>query len=292
MENSCSQCSASFEITDSEIQFIEKISPQFRGTHYAFPLPRHCPVCREQHRMAHRNERWLYHRKCDKTGKQIIALYAPQEPYEVYDQQAWWSDEFDPLSYGRDFDFSRPFFEQYKELELAVPKIAIINAKSENCTYTNYSGENRNCYLVTGGLGSEDCYYSYRIFYSKDICDCYDLYECERCYECLESTKLYNCIYCEQCHGSSDCVLCKDCTGCKDCFGCVNLRNKQYFIYNKECTKEDYERKIIEIRNNLDAVRPDIERLHAQAPHRSAQQIQCEHVSGDQLWQCKDCSNC
>lgn len=218
-------------------------------------------------------------------------MYTPEGPYTVYDQEAWWRDDFDPIAYGREFDFSRPFFQQFSELERDVPKLAIINAKSENCMYTNYSGENKNCYMVVGGLGSEDCYYSHRVFYSKDLCDCYDLYECELCYECLESIKLYNCSYCTQCHNCTNAVLCKDCTGCRDCFGCVNLKNKQYYIYNKPFSKEEYEKKIIEIRNNLDAVRPDIERLHAQVPHRFAQQIQCEHVSGDQLWQCKNCEH-
>ena len=292
MKQACTNCGYSFEITDKDLAFYEKISPEFSGKKHPFPQPDMCPDCRQQCRMAHRNERSLYHRKCDKTGKQLISMYSPEEPYLVYDQEVWWGDAFDPLEYGREFDFSLPFFEQFRALELLVPKIAIINAKSENCMYTNYSAENRNCYLVVGGLGSEDCYYSYRIFYSKDICDCYDLYECQLCYECLESTKLYDCSYCEQCHNCANTILCKDCNGCKDCFGCVNLKNKQYYIYNRKFSKEDYEKKLSEIKNNFDAVRPDIEQLHAQVPHRFAQQVQCENVSGDPLWQCKDCYNC
>lgn len=292
MEKQCVQCSASFEITSRELEFLRNITPSFGGTTCEIPPPTLCPTCREQLRMAHRNERSLYHTKCGKSGRQIISMYCPDEPYKVYDQQIWWSDAYDPLEYGREFDFSRPFFDQFRALELEVPKIAIINAKSENCMYTNYSAENRNCYLVVGGLGAEDCYYSYRVFYSKNICDCYDLYQCERCYECMESTKLYNCVSCTQCHNCSNAILCKDCIGCKDCFGCANLRNKQYYIYNRPFPKEEYYSKVHELQKNLDRVRPDIEALHAAVPHRYAHVVQCEHVSGDQLWECKDCENC
>ena len=292
MEKQCAKCSAEFEVTEGELTFLKKIAPAFGGNIIEIPEPIDCPSCREQCRMAHRNERSFYQSTCAKTGNQIISMYNPDEPYLVYDQEEWWSDAFDPLEYGRPFDFSKTFFEQFKELELAVPKIALLNAKSENCTYSNYSAENRNCYMVVGALGAEDCFYSYRVFYSKDLCDCYDLYECERCYECLESTKLYNCSHSSQCHNCTNVILCKDCTGCTDCFGCVNLRNKQYYIYNNEFSKEDYENKLSEIKDGLDRVRPDIEKLHSQVPHRFAQQVQCENVSGDPLWQCKDCYNC
>ena len=292
MHKSCANCGSSFEITDADLAFIEKISPMFSGKTFHIPAPHHCPPCREQYRMSHRNERNLYHRKCDLTGKQIISMHSPEEPFLVYEQGAWWSDQYDPLAYGREFDFSRPFFEQFKELELAVPKLALINAKSENSTYTNYSAENRNLYMVVGGLGAEDCYYSYRVFYSKDICDCYDIYKCERCYECSESGNLYNCIFCTNCFNSFDLVLCKDCIGCKNCFGCVNLRNKQFYIYNQPFSEENYRSKVTELKKNLKLVKPDIEKLHATVPHRFAQQVQCENITGDQLWQCKDCTNC
>ncbi|MDA1209177.1 MAG: hypothetical protein O2904_04075, partial [bacterium] len=136
--------------------------------------------------MVHRNEWSLHKRKCDSSGKGIIAIYPENSPYSVYDQEIWWSDAFDPLEYGRDFDFKRPFFIQLNELNRAVPKASIHNAMSENSAYTNYSAENRNCYMVVGGLGCEDCYHSYRVFYSKDVCDCFDMYKCERCYECNE----------------------------------------------------------------------------------------------------------
>ncbi len=219
----------------------------------------------------------------------MISMYSPEEPYKVFDQDIWWSDRFDPLQYGRAFDFSRPFFEQFKELELAVPKCSITNIRSENCNYTNYSCENRNSYLLVGSFRSENCYYGYRIFYCKDVCDCYDLLKCERCYECLESGSLYDCLHCEQCFNSSNLMHCKDCTGCEHCFGCMNLRNKEYHIFNEPCSKEEYPEKIQSLLKNPSEMNSRITTLRQSVPHRFAYQIQCEDVSGDQLWNSKDC---
>src|SRR3989344_5288693 len=108
MEKTCTQCAAAFEVTDRELAFLKNIAPSFGEISFGIPPPELCPVCREQLRMMHRNERSLYHRKCDKSGKQIISMYSPEEPYKVYDQEVWWSDALDPLEYGREFDFSRP----------------------------------------------------------------------------------------------------------------------------------------------------------------------------------------
>jgi hypothetical protein len=77
------------------------------------PPPTLCPDCRQQRRLSFRNERKLYKRKCDATGKDIISIYSPDKPYTVYHQDYWWSDAWEPMDYGRDFDFSRSAIEQF-----------------------------------------------------------------------------------------------------------------------------------------------------------------------------------
>ncbi len=293
MTQTCKQCSAGFEITDSDLAFYEKVSPEFNGKKELIPPPTLCPSCRQQNRFAFRNERCLYHRKCDLTGKQIISIYSADKPYIVYEQNAWWSDQYDPLQYGREFDFSRPFFEQFNELNLAVPKIAIQNANSENSEYTNYSAKNKNCYLVVGGLGAEDCLYGYRIFYSSDCVDCYDLFKCQRCYECIESSDLFQSVGCRNCHNSSDLQFCENCNGCTQCFGCINLRNKSFQVFNEQLTQEEYRARMEEIRlGTFPGLQEKIAALHQKAPHRFATILQCEDSTGDQLLECRNCKNC
>jgi hypothetical protein len=288
----CKHCSSAFEITKDDLAFYAKVSPEFAAKKQLIPAPMLCPDCRLQSRMCFRNERALYHRKCDLSGKQMISIYSPDKPYKVYDQEVWWSDVYDPLAYGREFDFSRSFFAQFNELHLAVPKSAIQNAKSINCAYTNYSAENKDCYLLVGGLGDKDCLYCYRVIYSTDIVDGYDLYRCERCYECSESSDLYGSSYCQNCHNCHDLFLCEDCIGCRDCLGCCGLRNQSFHINNVPYPEAEYRKRIAELRKNLPAARAAFQATRLKVPHRFAHIIQCEDSSGNQLLQCKRCVDC
>jgi hypothetical protein len=71
--------------------------------------------------LAWRNEKKIYRRKCDLSGKDIIAIFPPDSKYKIYEDSAWDSGNWDAKDYGRDFDFSRPFFEQFNELLLDTP---------------------------------------------------------------------------------------------------------------------------------------------------------------------------
>ena len=51
----------------------------------------------------------------------MISVYSPDKAYTVYNSSDWWSDKWDGMDYGKDFDFSRPFFEQMDELLKNVP---------------------------------------------------------------------------------------------------------------------------------------------------------------------------
>lgn len=121
------------------MDFYAKISPTFAGQVFHIPTPTLCPEERERRRLSFRNERNLYRRTCDATGKEIISIYSPDKPYKVYDQKIRWSDSRDPMDYGREFDFNKTFTEQFSELMKDVPAVALVNeyTKQENCGYVN-----------------------------------------------------------------------------------------------------------------------------------------------------------
>ncbi len=137
------------------MEFYEKVSPVIRDKKYLIPPPKLCPDCRKQRRLAFRNERKLYKRKCDATGKEIISIYSPDKPYTIYHQDYWWSDKWDPMKYGREFDFSRSAFEQFGELMSEVPRPSLLNASCENSEYTNYSSYLKDSYLVFDATQSD-----------------------------------------------------------------------------------------------------------------------------------------
>src|SRR3989339_1282147 len=124
MNKVCKNCGEGFEVTDADLAFLESVSPVFNDKKYSIFAPTLCSECRQQRRLAWRNEKTLYKRKCDFSGDDIISVFSQDKPFVVYNNDYWNSDKWSALDYCRDFDFSRPFFEQFSELFHKVPQLA------------------------------------------------------------------------------------------------------------------------------------------------------------------------
>lgn len=240
----CRISGSEFFITDRDIEFYDKISPVFAGQKYLIPSPTLCPDERQRRRLSFRNERRFYHRKCDKTGNQMISIYSPDKPFNVYDQKIWWSDDWSPNSYGVDFDFSKSFFEQFQSLQLRVPRANLFAKNCENAEFTNHTDHIKNCYLCVDTADSEHIYYSKWIISCKNCVDCYQIEKCEYCYECQYSVNTYKSAFCFLCYDSSECMFSYRLKNCKNCMFCTHLRDKQYCIFNEQLTKEVYEERL------------------------------------------------
>lgn len=291
----CLQCHSSFQITKSDLEFYNRISPIFNGRKYPPPPPRLCPDCRHQRHLAFRNERKLYQRKCGMTGKPIISIYAPEMPYKVYDQAEWWSDKWDAVSYGRDFDFSQTLTAQLSALYLDVPHASLYNTNVENSYYTNYALNQRNCYLVFGAGNNEDCMYGKFIVNCKDVLDCLAVYSCELCYEGVASERCYGCRFFTNCRGCSESVMIEDCSSCNDCICCFGLRTKQYCVFNKQYSKEEYEKFKREYEfltsEKIEFLKNELAKIKASLPHIESHIYSSESCTGDSVYNCKNCFN-
>ena len=296
MQRTCSQCPASFTIDQRDLDFYDKVSPEIGGKKISIPPPTLCPDCRQQRRGAQVNELHLYKRTCDLTGKQIISNFHSDSPFTVYEQEVWYSDKWDPMSSGRDFDFSRPFFEQYQELCLAVPHMNLTTGYQydENCSFTNYSGKNKNCYLIFDSDENRDCYYSYSINGCTNCVDCYRVRRSELCYDCVDCVQCYASAYLQDCSNCRDSFFLKNCTGCKNCLMCSNLRNAEYMVENKPVSPEEFVRMQSMLASHArgETARKHFERLKLQYPQKSMHGLQNEHVVGDYLLQSKNADHC
>jgi len=235
----CQNCKKDFVIEPEDFAFYKKMD---------VPPPTWCPECRLIRRILAYGKRTLYKRKCDLCGEVKFSMYSQDNPIKVYCNTCWWSDKWDAAEYARDYDFSRPFFEQYRELLLEVPWMmmgrhepTMINSEYSNCA-TNL----RNCYLVFFADYVEDSSYCDTIHHAKDCIDCYMTQQSENCYEGVNLVKCYQAKYCIDCEDSFNISFSKDLVGCSNCFGCVNLRKKQYCIFNEQYSKEEYEKKVKE----------------------------------------------
>jgi hypothetical protein len=147
----CTMSGQEFPIYQSDIDFYDKISPMLNGVKYPIISPTLCPEERERRRMSRRNEWSLYRSTCNASGKQIISMYPDNSGYTVYDWKIWYSDQWDAMEYGREYDFTKTFFENFELLNRVVPKKSLHIVESmENCEYCNYGIFSKSCYLVNG----------------------------------------------------------------------------------------------------------------------------------------------
>ena len=238
-------CSASFQVTDADRAFYDKVSPVIGGKKINIPEPSLCPECRQQRRMVWRNERKLYRAKSALSGNPMLSMYYPDSDVRVFEQKEWWSDQWNGLDYGQSFDFSRPFFEQFLELKKRVPHINLCNdSASINCDYVNQTTHLKNCYLVYDTDFCEQTYYTHvgkRSFRCMD----YDVWgvHAELLYECCTvGEDAFNVLFSMFCWGNvRDLMYCDYCMHSRNLFGCVGLKRNQYCILNKQYTKDEYE---------------------------------------------------
>jgi len=240
MHQNCRSCQTQFEITSDDLAFYDKISPVFNGQKYLVAPPTLCPDCRLQRRLNWRTELHLFWRTSSKSGQQILSHYPKESPMQVYSNEEWWSDDWDPFTYGQNFDFSKPFFTQFKELLNKVPVQNLSTEGNENCDYINNASWNKNCYLIAGAAKDENCYYNKSIINCSDCLDCNFVTSCELCYDCINCHKCYHLSYSQNCQNCSDSLFLQDCSNCKNCFGCINQNNKEYMYFNQQLTKEQY----------------------------------------------------
>jgi len=282
----CQNCHNSFVIDAQDFNFYEKIN---------VPPPTFCPECREQRRIAFRNERSLYKRKCDLCGESVVSRVSPDKPYPMYCQKCWWSDKWNPLSYGRDYDFNKPFFEQFKELLFSVPHIALLGGNSVNSEWVNQETDDRNCYLNVGGHFNEDSAYNTYELYGKDSLDNYWVLHSELCYECVNCERCYRTTFSNECFDCLDVVLSYDCRNCANVFGCAGLRNKQYHIFNNPYSKEAYREffrdKNIASRKNLAELKKKAEQIWLSMPRKFASILKSREVSGNFIVESKNSHN-
>ncbi|MES2023866.1 MAG: hypothetical protein V4439_04235 [Patescibacteria group bacterium] len=274
----CQSCKKDFVIEPNDFGFYEKVK---------VPPPTFCPECRYIKRLLNRNEWSLNKRTCDLCKKNIISIYRDDVIFPVYCHECWWSDKWEASTFGRDFDFSRPFFEQFKDLHDVVPHVALVGSNNENCEYSNQLQNNKDCYMVSATNGSEKCMYGN--WYQEDcyFCsDCYMVEKFEYSYECMSSARCSKSSYLKDCSNCVSCYFSEDCRGCNNCFGCVNLRNKSNCWFNKQLSPEEYQNKLKSFlwnHENIEWAKKEIKKLSLSLPKKYYHGSNNVNFSGDYL---------
>lgn len=281
----CRNCSQNFVIESEDADFYKKMQ---------VPPPTFCYLCRAQRRFAFRNDRPLFKRKSDLSGQDIFATYPQSVVFPVYSQEEWFSDKWDALDYGKDYDFSRPFFEQFKELSDGVPKPAkSSNGFFINSDYSNNCNDLKNCYLIFNASYDENCAYGNGITHSSYCFDNSNVNYFELSYENFNSARCSRAFFSMMTVDCVDVYFSKDLRGCHDCFGCTNLRKKSYYIWNQPYSKEDYfkELKKYDLGSYaaLKEIRAKAEKFWLEFPNKFREDgSKSVNVSGEYVYQSKN----
>lgn len=272
----CAQCKNEFEIFDADREFYQKID---------VPEPTLCPHCRDIRRWASGNDLTLYRATCDLCRKDIISMYCPDGPYTVYCTSCWWSDNWDPLAFGVDYDFSRSFFDQFKDLQIRVPRMAASTFNCENSPYINNCGDMKNCYMCTSCGFCENSFHLIWGEHNRDCADAFRVGNNELCYELVNVNGSYASGWLFQCEGMTGSYFCYDCRNCDRCIFSSNLRNKQLHIFNKPVSEKEYE-EFLKTLASASAVQRHKEtwrEVIKNAIHNHLALQNCENVVGDDV---------
>ncbi|TSC75328.1 MAG: Uncharacterized protein G01um101433_902 [Parcubacteria group bacterium Gr01-1014_33] len=220
-------------------------------------------------------------------------MYSESAPFPVYCSRCWWSDTWDAREFGIEYDNTKSFLEQFQELMHRVPHESLQAKHSINSDYANYTMNSKNVYL------------SYLIIEGEDISFSRFLLESKNCVDCSYSTKIENCInvsrtaFCSNCSNSMILDYCRDVhftydsTNCSDCFGCVNLHHKQYHIFNQPYSKEEYEKKILELQSlPLKTQQTRVNEFLKTQPQRGYIHYFSNNVSGEEVYYSENCREC
>lgn len=293
----CRICQGPFTVQDEDLEFYQKMSPTFGDTVYPISSPSLCPSCRDARRLMWRNELAFYKRQSDKSGQEIVSIYAPDSPYTVYAIDEWWQDDWDATQYAQEYDPSRRFFDQFKELFKKVPKRALYNTNTEDSEYVNYATECKNSYMSSIlSYKTENTYYSYwatacvnnsDIMRSEKAENSYFSYGLQDSYGCKYSVNLDNC---------RECYYSFNLSGCQNCIFSNNLRNKQYYVRNKQVTKEEYKQELNSLNlgswESFKQHYAEYLKLKSSAIVPYSKQVNCENSTGDELSECKNARDC
>ncbi len=284
----CQNCKQEFRIEPEDRIFYER---------FGIPAPDECHRCIWKHLMAF----WVFGKfrktKSALSGKTIITTFGEKTKFPLYDRTEWISDSWDPLSYGKEYDLNRSFFEQFKELQDRVPHPHQSGTNNLNSDWCDDVWNSKNCYLIRGLLDCENLYYGCRNIRCKNSIDLVFCFDMDLSYDCAYCFKCYNVRHSFDARDSIESAFLYDCRNVQNCFMCWNLRNKQYYILNKPYSKEAYFEEMkkynLRSRSRIEELKKEFAQILArEAIHRSSYNVKAVNSKGNFLEECKNCYDC
>jgi hypothetical protein len=288
IERICEHCKKEFSITEIEQSLSEKIGLELSTV---------CSDCLLRQHLSF----WQFGKfkkiKSDFSGESLITVLPEKSRYPIYTSKEWYSDVWEGLDYGMDYDSSSPFFQQLQSLQEKVPHPHQNGTNNTNCDYCDDVWNSKNCYLARSMELCEDLLYSYRNLKVKNSIDAVICFTSERLFSCLNCINSYKLLYSRNSRDCLDSYFLFDCRNCQNCFMCWNLRGKSYCIENVQYTKDEYNEKLKSFNlGSYSAIQSFKNRfeeiLQNEAIHKLNFNIKAYNSDGNNLLNVNNCHNC
>ena len=284
----CEHCKQEFSISEIEISLSEKIGLE---------LSTICSDCLLRQHLSFWQFGKFKKSKSDFSGESLITVLPETSRYPIYTSKEWYSDVWEGLDYGIDYDPNESFFKQLQNLQEKVPHPHQNGSNNTNCEYCDDVWNSKNCYLARSMEFCEDLLYSYRNMKVNNSIDAIICFTSERLYSCLFCINSYKLLYSRNSRDCVDSYFLFDCRNCQNCFMCWNLRGKNHCIENIQYTKEEYNEKIKSFNlGSYQAVKSFKKRfdeiLENDAIHKLNFNIKAYNSIGNNLLNVNNCQNC
>lgn len=284
----CENCKNEFTIDSGDLNLYEKVG---------LKIPEKCFDCRLKQHFLFSVFGKFRKGVSDLSGESLITVFPNNPRFPIYKSNEWWSDDWDPMLQGQDYNPARSFFEQLKELQEKIPRPHQKGKNNKNCDWCDDIWNSKNCYLSRCIDECENVSYTYRVLGAKDSYDIVVSFHLQDSYDCLTCHNSFNLNFSENSRDCIDSYFLYDCRNCQNCFMSWNLRNKQYCIRNKQYTKEEYFEELKKAKfdsyKNVEALKSEFENiLIKNVVHRENLNLKTTHSLGNYMTNCDKCVNC
>jgi hypothetical protein len=158
------------------------------------------------------------------SNENIVSIHSANSLFPVYKQSDWWGNSWDPKIYITNFHDTLGFFSSFSELKKRVPRPHANIKNSENCEFTNYMIDSKDCYLAFASSWSEKVLYSSWVNHSNSAVDSTACDNIRDAYELISSNNCESSCFCLH---SDDCANIWFSYGLRNCHNCLFCSNLQ-----------------------------------------------------------------
>ncbi len=231
----CKYCWDEFAFTSLEKQLLDK---------HKFKYPENCSTCTFRMHYSYINDKHLYHRKDTEDWKNLISIFSEDYKWEVLEANKYKKYLLDDFWLKHSKEISKNIFSELKDLYKNFPRASrLLFTNIENVDYASHLWYAKNVYLSYCVFLSEDIYYSFQVVWGcKDLFSSYWISNSQYIDNSWIIVDSFDISYSYNVTNSSRLIFCTNMQDSKDCIFCCNQVNSSYKIFNKQYSKEDYQK--------------------------------------------------